>query len=178
MYRYTIDVYKRQPTDQASWEKIFTACRNHGLNHIRFHSWCPPEAAFCAADKMGMYLEIECSSWANSSTTIGDGKPLDAFILKESEAIVRTFGNHPSFCMMMYGNEPAGAGSNNYLAEFTSYWKKQDNRRIYSTAGGWPNLPVSDFLSDPSPRIQGWGDVYKRQLLMFRHQNNNLPEKG
>ena len=30
---------------------IFTACRNHGLNHIRFHSWCPPEAAFCAADK-------------------------------------------------------------------------------------------------------------------------------
>lgn len=145
------------PTDQASWEKIFTACRNHGLNHIRFHSWCPPEAAFCAADKMGMYLEIECSSWANSSTTIGDGKPLDAFILKESEAIVRTFGNHPSFCMMMYGNEPAGAGSNNYLAEFTSYWKKQDKRRIYSTAGGWPNLPVSDFLSDPSPRIQGWG---------------------
>lgn len=124
------------PTDQASWEKIFTACRNHGLNHIRFHSWCPPEAAFCAADKMGMYLEIECSSWANSSTTIGDGKPLDAFILKESEAIVRTFGNHPSFCMMMYGNEPAGAGSNNYLAEFTSYWKKQDKRRIYSTAGG------------------------------------------
>lgn len=113
------------PTDQASWEKIFTACRNHGLNHIRFHSWCPPEAAFCAADKMGMYLEIECSSWANSSTTIGDGKPLDAFILKESEAIVRTFGNHPSFCMMMYGNEPAGAGSNNYLAEFTSYWKNK-----------------------------------------------------
>lgn len=105
--------------------KIFTACRNHGLNHIRFHSWCPPEAAFCAADKMGMYLEIECSSWANSSTTIGDGKPLDAFILKESEAIVRTFGNHPSFCMMMYGNEPAGAGSNNYLAEFTSYWKNK-----------------------------------------------------
>lgn len=73
------------PTDQASWEKIFTACRNHGLNHIRFHSWCPPEAAFCAADKMGMYLEIECSSWANSSTTIGDGKPLDAFILKKAK---------------------------------------------------------------------------------------------
>ena len=57
------------PTDQASCEKIFTACRNHGLNHIRFHSWCPPEAAFCAADKMGMYLEIECSSWASSTHT-------------------------------------------------------------------------------------------------------------
>lgn len=39
------------PTDQASWEKIFTACRNHGLNHIRFHSWCPPEAAFVQPTK-------------------------------------------------------------------------------------------------------------------------------
>lgn len=145
------------PTDKAAWEKIFTACRNHGLNHIRFHSWCPPEAAFCVADEMGMYLEVECSSWANQSTTIGDGRPLDDFILKESEAIVKAFGNHPSFCMMMYGNEPAGVGSSKYLEWFTALWKERDDRRIYCTSAGWPNLPVSDFLSDASPRIQGWG---------------------
>ncbi len=145
------------PTDKAAWEKIFTACRNHGLNHIRFHSWCPPEAAFCVADEMGMYLEVECSSWANQSTTIGDGRALDDFILKESEAIVKAFGNHPSFCMMMYGNEPAGVGSSKYLEWFTALWKERDDRRIYCTSAGWPNLPVSDFLSDASPRIQGWG---------------------
>ena len=92
------------PTDQEAWKRIFTAFQAHGLNHVRFHSWCPPEAAFCAADEMGLYLEIECSSWANQSTTIGDGRPLDRFIWDESERIVATFGNHPSFCMMMYGN--------------------------------------------------------------------------
>ncbi|WP_455673990.1 sugar-binding domain-containing protein [Phocaeicola sp.] len=145
------------PTDKDSWKKIFTVCRAHGLNHVRFHSWCPPEAAFCVADEMGIYLEVEASSWANQSTTIGDGRPLDAFIQAESEAIVNAFGNHPSFCMMMYGNEPAGAGSSNYLTNFTAQWKEQDNRRIYCTSAGWPNLPVSDFLSDASPRIQGWG---------------------
>src|SRR5690606_2504064 len=36
------------PTDVASWERIFQIYRNHGLNHVRFHSWCPPEAAFKA----------------------------------------------------------------------------------------------------------------------------------
>lgn len=145
------------PTDQEAWKRIFTAFQAHGLNHVRFHSWCPPEAAFCAADEMGLYLEIECSSWANQSTTIGDGRPLDRFIWDESERIVATFGNHPSFCMMMYGNEPAGEGSSAYLSGFVSTWKEQDNRRLYCSSAGWPALPVSDFLSDPAPRIQGWG---------------------
>lgn len=145
------------PTDKAAWKKIFATCRNHGLNHVRFHSWCPPEAAFAAADEAGIYLEVECSSWANSNTTIGDGLPLDSFIQAESEAIIKAYGNHPSFCMMMYGNEPAGAGSGKYLANFTAQWKKRDSRRIYCSSAGWPNLPESDFLSDPAPRIQGWG---------------------
>ncbi len=145
------------PTDKASWAKIYAACQAHGLNHVRFHSWCPPEAAFDAADEMGMYLEVECSTWPSHSTTIGDGAPVDAFIQAESEAIVRAYGNHPSFCMMMCGNEPSGANSTKYMETFTRQWKERDARRIYSTSGGWPNLPVSDFLSDPNPRIQGWG---------------------
>ena len=106
---------------------------------------------------MGLYLEIECSSWANQSTTIGDGRPLDRFIWDESERIVNTFGNHPSFCMMMYGNEPAGVGSSTYLANFVTTWKDRDNRRLYCSGAGWPMLAVNDFLSDPAPRIQGWG---------------------
>ena len=59
------------------WEKIMTSVKAHGLNHIRFHSWCPPEAAFDAADRLGVYLHVECSSWANSGSSIGDGKPVD-----------------------------------------------------------------------------------------------------
>ncbi len=145
------------PTDKASWTKIYAACKAHGLNHVRFHSWCPPKAAFVAADEMGIYLEVECSTWPSESTTIGDGKPVDAFVQAESEAIVKAYGNHPSFCMMMCGNEPSGGNSTRYMETFTRQWKERDARRIYSTSGGWPNLPVSDFLSDPSPRIQGWG---------------------
>lgn len=145
------------PTDEESWRKLFNNCKKHGLNHVRFHSWCPPEAAFNVADEMGFYLQVECSSWANMSTTIGDGKGIDQYILDESERMVKAFGNHPSFCSMLYGNEPAGAGSNAYLEKFVSTWKAKDNRRLYSTAAGWPILPVNDFQNDPTPRIQGWG---------------------
>ena len=145
------------PTDKKSWMRELRICRDHGINHIRFHSWCPPEAAFEAADELGMYFMIECSSWANQSTTIGDGGPLDAFIHNEAEAIVDAFGNHPSFCMMAYGNEPAGNGSGKYLADFVNYWRQRDARRLYTSASGWPNLPENDFLSDGSPRIQPWG---------------------
>lgn len=145
------------PTDEESWRKLFNNCKKHGLNHVRFHSWCPPEAAFNVADEMGFYLQVECSSWANMSTTIGDGKGIDQYILDESERMVRAYGNHPSFCAMLYGNEPAGAGSNAYLEKFVSTWKAKDNRRLYSTAAGWPMLPVNDYQNDPTPRIQGWG---------------------
>jgi len=145
------------PTDRESWKKVFSACKAHGLNHVRFHSWCPPEAAFDVADEMGLYLEIECSSWANQSVTLGDGLPVDRFIYEESKRIVTEFGNHPSFCMMMYGNEPGGAKSHRYLSDFVSGWKETDDRRLYCSSAGWLNLPESDFLNDAAPRIQAWG---------------------
>lgn len=144
-------------TDKEEWMRELRICKQYGINHIRFHSWCPPEAAFQAADELGMYYMIECSSWANQSTTIGDGKPIDEFIRQEAECIVNAYGNHPSFCLMAYGNEPAGKHSNDYLTRFVSEWKERDPRRLYTSAAGWPNLPVNDFLSDANPRIQQWG---------------------
>lgn len=158
------------PTDVASWIHVFQKAKSYGLNHIRFHSWCPPEAAFDAADKMGFYLHIECSSWANQGAVIGDGKPLDQFIYDESERIVNSYGNHPSFCMMAYGNEPAGRNHKNYLTEFVEYWKKKDNRRLYTTAAGWPVVPENNYNSTPEPRIQAWGAGLKSII-------NSLPPK-
>ena len=145
------------PTDKAEWLRIFNIARAHGLNHFRFHSWCPPEAAFDAADQTGFYLQLECSSWANQSTTIGDGKPFDKYLYEESQRMVETYGNHPSFCMMAYGNEPGGDNYKTFLSTFVSFWKKQDSRRIYTSGAGWPNLDVNDYLSDAEPRIQHWG---------------------
>jgi len=149
------------PTDVNSWMQIFKKCRSYGLNHFRFHSWCPPEAAFEAADRTGFYLHIECSSWANQGATIGDGKPLDKYIYDESERIVKYYGNHPSFCMMAYGNEPAGKNSVQYLTDFVNFWKKRDSRRLYTTASGWPVVPENNYNSSPDPRIQGWGEGLK-----------------
>ncbi|KAA2243318.1 beta-galactosidase [Chitinophaga agrisoli] len=149
------------PTDTASWMRIFRICRSYGLNHLRFHSWCPPEAAFEAADRSGFYLHIECSSWANQGAVIGDGKPLDAYIYEESRKIVKAYGNHPSFCMLLYGNEPAGKHHVQYLTDFVKYWKQRDSRRLYSTGAGWPIISESDFNSTPAPRIQQWGEGLK-----------------
>jgi hypothetical protein len=146
------------PTDTASWMRIFRIARAHGLNHLRFHSWCPPEAAFTAADHTGFYLHVECSSWANQGSAIGDGKPVDQYLYDESERMVNAYGNHPSFCMMLYGNEPAGDKQNDWLTGFVTHWKNKDPRRLYSSGAGWPDLPVTDFNSTPYPRIQGWGE--------------------
>ncbi len=146
------------PTKNEGWVKVFKAVKDHGLNHVRFHSWCPPSAAFRVADSMGVYLHVECSSWANSTTMLGSGLPIDQYIWDESRRIVKEYGNHPSFVLLAYGNEPGGPKYRGFLTEFVSYWKGNDNRRIYTGAAGWPALQVNDFHNLPQPRIQGWGE--------------------
>ncbi len=147
------------PTDVATWIKHFKTIKAYGLNHIRFHSWCPPEAAFTAADQLGIYLQVECSSWASGFNTdvIGDGLPIDKYVYEESEKMVKAYGNHPSFVMMTYGNEPGGKKQTPYLVGFVNHWKTKDARRVYTTAAGWPVNDASDYHNTPDPRIQGWG---------------------
>jgi len=147
------------PTDVATWIKHFKTIKAYGLNHIRFHSWCPPEAAFTAADKLGIFLQVECSAWASGFNTavIGDGLPIDKYVYEESDKMVKAYGNHPSFVMMTYGNEPGGKNQTQYLVGFVNYWKAKDARRVYTTAAGWPINDASDYHNTPDPRIQGWG---------------------
>ncbi|WP_293670250.1 sugar-binding domain-containing protein [uncultured Parabacteroides sp.] len=135
------------------WAKIYRTCKEYGLNHVRFHSWCPPEAAFHVADSMGIYLQVECGAWAE----VGSGKPQDEWLKEESDRILQEYGNHPSFCMMVYGNEPAGAGQVAYLSGLVDYWKSKDTRRVYSSAAGWPYIENADYWNTPNPRIQAWG---------------------
>jgi hypothetical protein len=144
-------------TDVDEWRRIFNVCKAHGLNNMRFHSWCPPEAAFQAADQTGVYLQVECSSWANQGSSIGDGKPIDDWVYKEAESILEAYGNHPSFCMMAYGNEPAGNNQREFLSEFVHHFRSQDPRRVYTGAAGWPYIEGVDYFNAPEARIQGWG---------------------
>ena len=87
---------------------------------FRFHSWCPPEAAFEAADELGFYFHVECASWANQSTGLGLGKPIDRWIYAEADRILAAYGNHPSFVLMAYGNEPGGKDKE-YLAAWVEH---------------------------------------------------------
>lgn len=140
-------------TDNAYWEKIYSACQDFGLNHVRFHSWCPPEAAFHVADSMGVYLQVECAGWAR----VGDGDYQDEWFYAEGDRILKEYGNHPSFCLLAYGNEPAGRNQVKYLSDLVDYWHKKDNRRLYTSAAGWPYIENADYWNAPDPRIQAWG---------------------
>jgi hypothetical protein len=151
------------PTDTEPWKKVIRAARAHGLNQIRFHSWCPPEAAFVAADELGFYYQVECASWANTSTSLGEGKPIDTWLYAETDRILRAYGNHPSFLLMPYGNEPAGK-DREYLGAWVDHYKNLDARRLYTSASGWPQIPQNQFHVTPTPRIQGWGEGLKSRI--------------
>jgi hypothetical protein len=165
------------PTDVQSWKKVLETVKEYGLNTVRFHSWCPPEAAFITADRLGIYFQIECSSWANSGTSIGDGGAIDEYIYKEGDRILNAYGNHPSFCMLSYGNEPAGINQKEYLGKLLTYWKAKDNRRVYTSGSGWPIIPENDFNLTAAPRIQSADEGLKSIIngkspqTMFDYQN-------
>jgi hypothetical protein len=160
------------PTDVSSWEKVLQTCKDYGMNHVRFHSFCPPEAAFIAADKLGVYFHIECSSWANQGAAIGNGGDVDRFIYDEGDRIISKFGNHPSFCMLAYGNEPAGKNQNAFLGQLIKYWRSRDNRRVYTSAAGWPIIPENDYNLTSAPRIQQWGQGLKS--IINREQTQTM----
>lgn len=144
--------------DVPAWARIFKIARAHGLNHMRFHSFCPPEAAFIAADLAGFYLQPEGPTWANHGTSIGDGKPIDQYIYDETNRMARFYGNYASFCMMAYGNEPRGKQVE-FLTKFVSYWKAKDSRRLYtgaSVGGSWPVISNSEYMVRGGARGLDW----------------------
>ncbi|MGB0413582.1 MAG: sugar-binding domain-containing protein [Coraliomargarita sp.] len=112
------------PTDLEPWLKIMRKAKAYGLNHIRFHSWCPPRAAFEAADREGIYLQPEVSMWAG----VEDDAVFE-WVKAESQRMLETYGNHPSFLLMALGNEMHAEPE--YLAELLGAWRA-DKRRVYS----------------------------------------------
>ena len=117
------------PTDERGWMKVFTTAREYGLNHLRFHSWCPPEAAFRVADKMGFYCQVELPNW---SLKVNQDSATAKFLYQEFDNIIRNYGNHPSLCIISCGNELQPDFK--FLNELTLYMKTQDPRHLYVTS--------------------------------------------
>jgi hypothetical protein len=141
------------PTDIETWRDRLRTYQQYGFNHVRFHSWCPPDAAFTAADQLGLMLQVENPMW------IGDGRISanalrTAFIRQEAEAIVDTYGNHPSFLLMSMGNE-LGSGLDMFLSELVMALRERDPRHLYTSTSAPDNVRrPDDYFVTAGPRWQ------------------------
>jgi hypothetical protein len=140
-------------TDVASWKKIIQTSKDFGLNHIRFHSWCPPEAAFTAADELGFYLQPECGMW----NSFNPGSPMEKMLEDETSRIIKAYGNHPSFLMLSASNETSGNWTP-VLLPWTKNWYSADPRRLYCTNTGRSSATAegAQYASIPYRSTSGW----------------------
>jgi hypothetical protein len=150
------------PTDVPSWQRIYRILKSYGLNFIRFHSWCPPEAAFTGADLEGVMIQAE---GPQANVPAGVDKKRDAFLEQELLRMIRTYGNHPSFCLMTLGNEYGGSDA--LLSHWVDMLIKEDPRHLYSSASSAQTTANRQFTERGDPRgVQGPGtDVDFREAI-------------
>lgn len=157
--RGTLDccVYPRTghpPMTVAGWSKVFETVREYGFNHVRFHTWCPPEAAFEAADRLGLYLAPETPFWVDGWTAELGSKPallgadaeVTEYVRREMRRISEEYGNHPSFAFFCIGNEFGGGTDWNLVNDLLVEAKERDPRRLYNAATARRRVPADDYL--------------------------------
>lgn len=145
------------PMDTAGWRRVLQISRSYGINHYRFHGWCPPRAAFEAADELGIYMQPELPLW--ESIGVSDVDPMGdvefkgsgdesvmagriRFLVAEGIRILREFGNHPSFCMFALGNELSGDAE--IMASIVRRFRQEDPRHLYAHGS-------NNFIFEPMP---------------------------
>jgi hypothetical protein len=154
------------PDKKSEWLKLFRVSKNYGINHWRFHSWCPPSQAFAAADEAGIFLQpelpnqsydmdkrslnedevLEILNYKNLKLDTGIiNMPLKEYLRREGELILSHFGNHPSFVMFTLGNE---LGRNDAMFQLIDHFQAIDPRRLYSQGSNNmtlnPSIPEGD----------------------------------
>ena len=144
--------------DLDSWRKYMQTCLAYGLNHVRFHSWCPPEAAFAAADEAGIILQPELPFWGDFNA---NDSVLMQFLHKEGENILRWYGHHPSFRMFALGNELWG--SIDKMAEFIADFRQIAPDKVYTFGSnyylGYQGVkPGMDYFTTCRVGGEGWGN--------------------
>ena len=143
------------PMDKASWINYFQRCKEYGINHVRFHSWCPPEAAFAAADELGIYLQPELPFWGTL-----EGEELVSFLTKEGLNIVRTYSHHPSFALFSLGNELWG--EKDVMREMVDSFRTEAPHILYTNGTnaflGWQGyVDGMDFFATCRTRGEAYG---------------------
>ena len=139
------------------WMKYLGICSAYGINHVRFHSWCPPEAAFVAADSLGIYLQPELPFWGSFDDK---DETLMTFLHQEGENILREYGHHPSFRMMALGNELWG--SIDKMKEFVDDFREIAPDKYYTFGSnyylGYQGVKEGmDYFTTCRIGGEGWG---------------------
>ena len=139
------------------WMKYLGICSAYGINHVRFHSWCPPEAAFVAADSLGIYLQPELPFWGSFDDK---DEKLMTFLHQEGENILREYGHHPSFRMMALGNELWG--SIDKMKEFVDDFREIAPDKYYTFGSnyylGYQGVKEGmDYFTTCRIGGEGWG---------------------
>ena len=131
------------PTDVEEWLRIMGISKSYGINHYRYHTCCPPEAAFVAADLLGIYMEPQLPFWG-TLTAVDDeyyNEKEQTYLVNEGYRILDEYGNHPSFCLMSLGNELWG--SKERMGEIIRGYKAVDNRHLYTQgSNNFQHFPV------------------------------------
>lgn len=118
------------PTDVASWMTILGIAKEYGINHYRYHTACPPDAAFTAADLLGVYMAPELPFWGTVAEEGYDERERD-FLFQEGFRILREYGHHPSFLWLSLGNELWG--SKDVLNRMMRAYREADDTKLYSS---------------------------------------------
>jgi len=107
------------------WLYVFKTARSYGINHYRFHSYCPPEAAFQAADRLGFFLQPELPFWGSL-----ESDRVAVMLKNEGLAMLKSYANHPSFVMFCPGNEIWGG--HDRIEKIITDLKEKDTRPLYT----------------------------------------------
>ncbi len=154
------------------WERIFRLYKTYGLNHVRFHSWCPPKAAFTAADRVGIYIQAEVIwiDWWMTNTPpdrkdmitkgspegLGKNPSADAFVQQELVRMAEAYGNHASFMMQCIGNE-LGNSDFEVMESWIKPLQAADHRRLYAVSTARKIMPADQYMV--THYIQGIGST-------------------
>ncbi|MFV0589939.1 MAG: glycoside hydrolase family 2 TIM barrel-domain containing protein [Draconibacterium sp.] len=155
------------------WERIFNIYKDYGLNHVRFHSWCPPEAAFKAANRVGIYIQAEASIWIDWWMSVDNtkrGRPemntkgfpkglghnasRDSFVVQEMNRVIDFYGNNPSFTQFCIGNE-LGNSDFDVMKTWVADLKAKDPRRLFAVSTARQITEIDDYSATHS--IKGIG---------------------
>ena len=140
------------PMDLDSWLRVYGTSKEYGLNHYRYHTCCPPKAAFLAASYLGIYVQAELAFWG-SIYEAGDenyDREQQEFLLQEGIRALDAFGDLPSYFGMSMGNELWGSKAE--INRIMGVLKAHDDRHLYTQGSNnhqfVPSvLPNDDFFS-------------------------------